>query len=259
MYHEVSNIPSSEIQNYYNTQTSFCIHPDDFERQIVALIEAGYKIISLDDLESLDRSKDPTKLILLSFDDGFIGNFNFVLPLLRKYQLKAIFFLIVERIGKHPYMQWDNVRELVAAGMQIGSHGFSHQVIVGKEKEFFQKELFDSKKIIENQISQTVHSISFPHGAYDSSALQFVEKAGYRYVFTSDYGFSLKTRGNLLMMPRVNISREIAVEDIEILIAPSHFYYCQKMMKDLLGKSIKKVIGHRNYLHLYTKLHGLSE
>jgi peptidoglycan/xylan/chitin deacetylase (PgdA/CDA1 family) len=258
MYHEVSDLPDSEIQGYYNAQKSFCISLDEFEYQIVTLLNSGCKIISIGDLEQKEI-KQTRKFVLLSFDDGFVGNYRYALPILQKYHQKAIFFLIAKKIGCHPYMTWDDVRNLAAAGMCIGSHGCSHRIIAGNNKEMLWEELARSKEIIEEQINQEINAISFPHGAYDSISLSLARKAGYRYVFTSDYGFTIKKREGLLLFPRMPVCRDLTDKKFEGLISPGLLMFFRNMVGSSVKKTIKQIIGFENYLYLYTKFHGLSE
>jgi len=91
MYHEVSDLSDGEIQGYYNAQKSFCISLDEFEYQIVTLLNSGCKIISIGDLEQKEI-KQTRKFVLLSFDDGFVGNYRYALPFCRNTIKKLYFF-----------------------------------------------------------------------------------------------------------------------------------------------------------------------
>lgn len=259
MYHEVSNVPESEIQNFYNAQKGFCVTETTFNQHMGCIAnDKSIKIIRPAQL-GLKNSHNYSRLVMITFDDGFTGNIVSALPVLNKYNLKAVFFLIADKIGKHPYMQWSDVRKLDASGMIIGSHGFSHKIIAGRGKKFLQKELTRSKEKIEQEIGKRIDSLSFPHGAYDQASLDFAENAGYENIFTSDYGFAIKKRKNINLIPRINVPRSLPDKNFKALIFPGRRQFYFAKMKFLLKKSIKKIIGFENYLKLYTKLYHLSK
>ena len=63
---------------------------------------------------------------IITFDDGNKSDIEVALPILKKYNIKAKFFPIINRIGLQDYMTWDDIQSLMDAGMQIGSHGLDH-------------------------------------------------------------------------------------------------------------------------------------
>ncbi|MDZ4284635.1 MAG: polysaccharide deacetylase family protein, partial [Patescibacteria group bacterium] len=70
---------------------------DDFERHVKLLLESGYRIVTLH--EYLEATKDlttlpPSKMAVLSFDDGLKVHIENVMPLFQKYGLKGSFFVI---------------------------------------------------------------------------------------------------------------------------------------------------------------------
>ena len=64
--------------------------------------------------------------IEITFDDGNASDTEVALPLLRDRDLTASFFVCAGRIGEDGYLDAAAIRELAAAGMGIGSHGWSH-------------------------------------------------------------------------------------------------------------------------------------
>ena len=63
---------------------------------------------------------------IVTFDDGNKSDIEIVLPILKKYGITGKFYPIVNKVGQHGYMTWDDIRTLVEMGMQIGSHGLDH-------------------------------------------------------------------------------------------------------------------------------------
>lgn len=87
MYHQV---------NYTKGQLS----PEGFECQMNYLAKEGYHTIFIKEFDHFLK-KDiqlPQKTVALTFDDGFLDSWIFVYPILKKYSLKATFFIVTARI-----------------------------------------------------------------------------------------------------------------------------------------------------------------
>jgi peptidoglycan/xylan/chitin deacetylase (PgdA/CDA1 family) len=59
----------------------------------------------------------------ITFDDGNESDALIALPELAKRNIKATFFVIGGRIGSPHYLDRAALRDLISAGMEIGSHG----------------------------------------------------------------------------------------------------------------------------------------
>ncbi len=127
-----------------------------------------------------------TKEILLTFDDGEMNNYTVALPLLKEFGFTGHFFLIARRIGKEGYMGWEQIRQLNADGMVIGSHGFSHEILTNLLDTQVQEELSASKRHLERNLGIPVESISIPRGFCNDKIIRMAREAGYRYIFVSE-------------------------------------------------------------------------
>ena len=85
-----------------------------FEQQMAFLKEQGYTI---KDLAANDPSIDKDKEIVITFDDGELNNLQVALPILKKFNHVAYFFIIVGRVGRKGYMSWDQIKALREQGM----------------------------------------------------------------------------------------------------------------------------------------------
>lgn len=86
MYHEVKP---------YNAGKDV-IFPWELENDLKYLSENDYTAITMNDLINYvyDEVQLPKKPIVLSFDDGYLNNYVYVLPLLKKYSMKMVFSII---------------------------------------------------------------------------------------------------------------------------------------------------------------------
>ena len=128
--------------------------PESFERQMRFLRERKYNIVSLEELTDLikNKKKIPPMTVAVTFDDGYLDNYTHAYPVLKKYNIPAAIFVVINRIGKHlvndDYMSWSQIREISESGLiTIGSHSMSHPNLseISLEEQL-KEEILESKK-----------------------------------------------------------------------------------------------------------------
>lgn len=163
------------------------VSPQSFEKQMRFLREHKYNILSLEELTDLIRNKKriPAKTVAITFDDGYLDNYTNAYPVLKKYNIPATIFVVINRIGKHlgndDYMSWHQIKELSENGLiTIGSHSMNHPNLneIHSEAEL-KEEIFESKKIVEQQLNKEVKFFSYPFGGRSPEACRLVSLAGY--------------------------------------------------------------------------------
>ncbi|MCX8095185.1 MAG: polysaccharide deacetylase family protein [Caldisericia bacterium] len=225
-YHNVSN----KGGNIYT------ITPEEFENQIKYIKEKGYKSISIEELYDyyINEKEIPKKSILITFDDGLKGVYEFAYPILKKYGFKATFFVIVGRVGRvNNYVTWENLKEMYESGVfSIGSHTFdSHKThssegkfisIISKNgdnegfESFKNRVLEDfkkSKEEIEKNVKNKVISFAYPYGEYSNDTIQFLKESGFIFGFTVYKGINLK-RTSKFELKRYSIYRSTDIKQI---------------------------------------------
>jgi peptidoglycan/xylan/chitin deacetylase (PgdA/CDA1 family) len=117
--------------------------------------------------------------ITFSFDDGFKLDLR-VVELLKKYGLKAVFYIIVDRVGQGEYLSWQDVKDIDEQGFEIGSHTMSHP---GDLKDLFDDQLHyeikNSKDLLESVLGHPVTKFCYPRGRWDERVLAMVQESGY--------------------------------------------------------------------------------
>jgi peptidoglycan/xylan/chitin deacetylase (PgdA/CDA1 family) len=103
---------------------------DIFGAHLITLREQGYTSITLSDLfYAIQLGKPlPEKPIVLIFDDGYRDNYLNAFPIMKEEGFVGTFFVITNLIEEYHEndMTWEQLREMQAAGMEIGSHTKSH-------------------------------------------------------------------------------------------------------------------------------------
>ena len=131
--------------------------------------------------------------IVLTFDDGEMNNYEQAFGVLKKYGFPAYFFIIADRIGLNGYLGWGELKELHEAGMVIGSHGFSHEILTNLLDTQIDEELQASKKYLERNLGIVVDTISIPRGFCDDNIIQRAYNAGYKRIFISERPHNLQS------------------------------------------------------------------
>lgn len=203
MYHHIGPLP----ERADDIRKGLTVSEQEFEQQIKYLSEQGYKIMSLAKLdEAIEKKQVPQKVIVPTFDDGYDDNYNYALPILKKYGSTGTFFIITGKIGKNEYMSEDQVKEVSNAGNEIGSHSVNHPSLDKYRGESLKNELTKSKEILQNITSSSIISFCYPAGKYNEQTIAAVKDAGYKYAVTTKSSSGMIDIENLLEIPRYRIS-----------------------------------------------------
>ena len=84
----------------------------------------------------------------LTFDDGNASDVEIALPRLLERGLTAEFFVLAGRLGEPGRLTNDQVGELIAAGMAIGSHGWAHRDWRRIDAEHAIEEFHDAPRVL---------------------------------------------------------------------------------------------------------------
>src|SRR5690606_38872582 len=124
-------IPILCYHNLSPLRGSMNMTPERFESQIKYLKDNGFTIITL--REAVDylagkRDSLPKKPIVITADDGWVSNFTYMLPIVKKYNVPVTLFIYPQTIseGKNA-LTWAQVKELQQTGLfDIQSHTWDH-------------------------------------------------------------------------------------------------------------------------------------
>jgi len=172
--------------NPWYKKDALTVSPEMFEKQIEYLLKKKWKFEILS--PQIFQKK---KWFSITFDDGFADNLWFALPVLKKFNISGVVFLTVGYIGtekifprynsyeKDRFLKWNEVRELVKEGIEIGSHSLTHPRLTQIPLKEVKREIEDSKKIIEDKTGKEVKYFCYPYGDFNKRIMEIVEKAGY--------------------------------------------------------------------------------
>ena len=156
--------------------------PEIFERHLQWVTE-NCQLTTLPDLMSRPCARDSGKILAaITFDDGYEDNHSYALPIVVKYKAPATFFVpagLLERdaavLGRFQHLlgcgadeivplDWAQLRELRACGMDVGSHTYSHPNLIRLPPAQVEDELRRSKNIISDRLGSPVDLFAYPFG-----------------------------------------------------------------------------------------------
>ena len=184
----------------------YSISPAEFEQELQAIKDNGFTVISMQDFLAWrrDEKEIPAKSAIITIDDGYTSSYEVAWPILKKFGYPFTMFVYVQFVGSGgKSITWDQLAEMRDAGVEIGCHSYTHQSLYGNKgpvnhqaaeeikrigyEAWLNKEIIDSKTVIEKQLGIKVATFSYPYGLYQAKAREItdvVKRAGYEAAFT---------------------------------------------------------------------------
>ena len=190
--------------------TSQCIAVNQL-REHLKWAKEHYEIVRLRDLVRGLRSSDPGQKnqLAVTFDDGYRNFLDCAIPVLVELRIHATLFVPAAKVGgynewdanrpgydKMPLLSFPELKSLPGDTVEIGSHGLNHIPLHLAPLETLEKEIRDSRDILEQGLERLVTLFSFPHGYHcdegrpgnASGGKQLLRDAGYTAACTMRWG-----------------------------------------------------------------------
>lgn len=208
MYHEVKP---------YKTGKDV-ITPSEIESDLQFLKQNGYTTVTMTDLidYTLGRKQLPAKPIVLSFDDGYLNNYIYVFPLLKKYDIKIVFSVIGKNTDDftripddnldYSHVTWAQLEEMQKSGfVEIQNHTYDMHTVgrgrygcrinKGESAAHYEQALIKDIDHLQQQIravtGTTPNTFVYPYGKTSRESLPVIKKMGFKASLTCDYGVNI--------------------------------------------------------------------
>ena len=218
MYHYISQPPGDADA----LRRDLSVAPDRFRAQLVYLQQEGYSSITFYDLVMHLQIGQPLppKPIMLTFDDGHKDHRSNALPLLQEYGFAGTFFVITGFAdeGRQEHLSWQDVIEMAQAGMEIGTHSYTHPDLRDQPVDYVIWQSLGPKQAVESRIPRTVTSFCYPFGVYDDQVIAVIASAHYWTGVTTQQGVLHSSEG-LYEIKRVRVRGADTVDDLALRIA----------------------------------------
>ncbi|RMX04184.1 polysaccharide deacetylase family protein [Corticibacter populi] len=192
MYHQVGRFPPIRTH-----RASYC-DVDRFRWQMRMLRLFGIQVISMSEAAAALRGEVPVpaRAAVLTFDDGCANFREHALPILEEFGYPSIVYAIAGMVGGSaawlaesghatpPLMDWVQLRDIAARGVEIGSHSLHHIRLAEQSPEVQRHELAASRQLLEQELGRPVLHACYPYGSHDLHTLQAAQAAGYATAVT---------------------------------------------------------------------------
>lgn len=137
MYHSIIDDPTA-INDYTVTL-------DEVESDLKYLRENGFNTVVTEDvINYVNGGKLPENPIIITADDGFYNNMAYLLPLLQKYDMKAVISVVGyfsevtaaadPHVPEYSYLTWEDITELKNSGrIEIANHTYNMHIDKGRK------------------------------------------------------------------------------------------------------------------------------
>jgi peptidoglycan/xylan/chitin deacetylase (PgdA/CDA1 family) len=207
MYHSVSSVPGGPLRH-------LAVPPRLFAEQLQTLAGAGYRLVGLTEALGLRAEGCTDPLVGVTFDDGYADFLSAGVPALAAAGAGATLYASVGHLGMRAdwlgrwapdfgrLLTWDELADVAAAGVEIGSHSLYHHPLDVLPPERLRREVVQSRDALEQRLQVPVPSFAYPHGYHGRRVRAVVRAAG--HVNATEVGRRLYRPGDdVLAVPRL--------------------------------------------------------
>ena len=198
MYHKVTK-DSGQLGK-------FAITPVEFEEDLKFIQESEFTAVTMADLIRFVHKGEalPEKPLVLSFDDGYFGDYLYVFPLVCTYGIPIVSSIIGKVTDEYtaegrtdilyPHLLWPQIVEMVESGLvEIQNHGYdlhcSRQGVSGAKRrrgegdsayaDRLAADLMKFQERAEEMLGTTPSTFTYPFGAKSSGTDEILKSLGF--------------------------------------------------------------------------------
>ncbi|HXH08791.1 MAG TPA: polysaccharide deacetylase family protein [Alphaproteobacteria bacterium] len=242
MYHDLSDAPDQVPAGH----RPYVLDTSTFRRQVQAMTATQLPTLTVVQWCSASR---PPRALVLTFDDGHVSNHDAALPMLIEHRLRATFFITVGRIGTGETMDWQQIRALHAAGMEIGSHTLTHRPPATLNDAQLRYELHESRRILEDGLGAPVTSVSSPTGFFNLRMCSIAREVGYHALCCGQVGLAAD-HGDPFSLKRVAVKRAMTQDQFEALLRFDRGMIHRLRLRQVIRDLARKTLGLDAYLRV---------
>ncbi len=230
MYHKVGA----------NAPTQWWVKTADFREQMTAFKKAGYRSVHLKDIYNHKKKKRnlPFHPVVVTFDDGYYNFLTEAFPALEEQGLTATMFIITgktadtdtrrmdnswdcESESRHraEHLVWPEIIHLARQGIEIGSHTITHPNLARLEKSDLEKEIRESKTILEDKLGMPVETFCYPGGKRNGAVIETVKNSGCKAAVIVYPGIENSETMDMFNLKRIAVRPGVSAEKLLRMIA----------------------------------------
>lgn len=210
MYHNTSN----ELPSGMN------ITPAKLEKQVCYLLKKKYTFLKISEIPYFTKL---TKHVVLTFDDGFVGNYTYLFDILKRYNVPATIYLTPNIRGIKALTQ-AQIKEMQASGLvEFGAHTMTHINLEKVDDKTAQQEIVESKKAVEKLTGAICQAFAYPYGRYHTKHVEMVKKAGFTTAVTTKKAIKAFDKNNPYILPRLSVDGRINMVQFYLILSRGRY------------------------------------
>ena len=195
------------------TSRELTVSPGQLTAQLAYLKAQGIAVISVAELERrLQSHADVRRTVVLTFDDGYADQYTYALPILRKYDASATFYIVTGELGRPRHLTWPLVERLAQLRMDVAAHGVAHDDLSAMPVEQQAYQIDTCVAQLRSRLHEPVDSYAYPSGRFNRATLRLVQMAGIPLAVTTDAVYVLPPQ-NALELTRLRVRGEWTLRD----------------------------------------------
>jgi len=219
MYHHIGDLPPGADA----IRRDLTVSPAAFAQQMDYLSDSHYQTIGLGDLADYWFSGKPlpVKPIILTFDDGYDDNYTYAYAILRRHEFMGTFFVLTDAVGNAGYLTWEQIVVMDRHGMDIESHGRTHDDLAASSKEWATWQIAGSRNILEAKLGHQIRFYCYPSGRYTAETIAILKANGYVSAVSTAYG-ATHDKASLFNLTRVRVRGSDSLQEfiVKVTTAP---------------------------------------
>ena len=220
------NIATSTEKANYPEESDWTITTDNFKEHLDYLKNNNYKTLTMDEFYNwkIGNLNLPYKSVLITFDDGFLSNYEYAFKLLKEYNMNATVFVVGSFIDSSTTNEWNgNIKTYMTKdilenlkneypNIEIYSHSYNlhYQGAINQDKEALIQDIKDFDNFYPNN-----DILCYPFGQYNDNIEECLKESNYKMAFRygpdkKDYKKASRN-DNIYEIPRLNVSHGMSV------------------------------------------------
>ena len=157
------------------------LRPSELETLIGNLLVAGYTFKTVSEA----AEKAGRRSVVLSFDDGYVDNYLYLFPILKKYGVKATCYITNRGETDSTFLTPAQVREMDASGLvEFGGHTAHHTKLDLVPFATAKAEIEANVAWLTKVLGKAPKTFAYPCGGYTDEVIDVVRSVGYRTAVT---------------------------------------------------------------------------
>jgi peptidoglycan/xylan/chitin deacetylase (PgdA/CDA1 family) len=212
MYHHISATAAD---------TRYRVTVENFYEQMKFLQQNGYTALTTLELANIlwDGGSLPPHPVVITFDDGNLDVYENAFPILSEFGFRAVIYIVMNTLEANGYVGVDQLKQLLAAGWEIGSHSMTHANLTDPPRGL-NYEMYQSRIQLGKTLSTDILTFAYPYTAADGNIFRKVSAYGYRAAVCGGYS-NLQSISNVYCLNRREVKGDMSMADFQQLLGLS--------------------------------------